>query len=588
MRDRMSWGRVGCWLVALVLCAGSFASAATRVGDDIIVNVDPVPSGLSSETHHGYFEYRVRLTNTSGSQERRVQVRLPDGQGYSGGSANVSEIEREVTVAPGTETVVSLLQPPLPITHDRSVRVTAGGQSKSISMDGVDHVTSYRHGSVSSVVLVSKAVDGNFRPRAEAHSAGIQVSVVRSEVEIHNWSTNWLAYTCYEGLVLTDDDMRAIPAQAKQAIKRYVMAGGSLTVLGRWQPEQDWYAQSNDEHKTEAYYVGFGEAVVIGEKDPNVIRSGTLNALSRTWFRSHSTWMEERDDVSSANRRFAVVEDLGVPTGGLLLLMIAFAVVIGPVNLWYLGRIKKRMWLMWTVPAISLVFCLAVWVYATAAEGWRGRERTEGLTLLDERAAVAITHGMTAFYSPLTPGGGLRFSADTEVTPQIDFYQDDRRRTVDWTKQQHLKTGWIVARVPAHFRVRKCDPTQRGRINPTINTDGDITAVNGLGAACEVLYLADENGDIHVARDTRAGEAFDLSDSGGRASGGADALRDLYRKDTPVEMLAEAERRYEQLLQPNSYIAVLDDNPFIESGMGKEDSRKARAIVYGLVEIKRQ
>ncbi len=41
-----------------------------------------------------------------------------------------------------------------------------------------------------------------------------------------------------------------------------------------------------------------------------------------------------------------------------------FALVLGPLNLWYLHRRGKRIWLVWTIPALSLSATLMVGFYA--------------------------------------------------------------------------------------------------------------------------------------------------------------------------------------------------------------------------------
>ena len=53
-------------------------------------------------------------------------------------------------------------------------------------------------------------------------------------------------------------------------------------------------------------------------------------------------------------------------------------------------------------------------------------------------------------------------------------------RTLDWTGGQHLTSGWVSARVPAHFMLRKSEP-RRERVEVSRNDEGELVAVNGLG-----------------------------------------------------------------------------------------------------------
>ncbi|MEJ0091569.1 MAG: hypothetical protein WDM80_17710 [Limisphaerales bacterium] len=98
-----------------------------------------------------------------------------------------------------------------------------------------------------------------------------------------------------------------------------------------------------------------------------------------------------------------------IPVRGIVIIMLAFVIIIGPVNIILLNRRKRRTWMLWTIPAISVVTTLIVFAYSLLREGITPDTRISGLTMLDQPNHVASTIGVTAFYCPLTPGGGLRF-----------------------------------------------------------------------------------------------------------------------------------------------------------------------------------
>ena len=55
-----------------------------------------------------------------------------------------------------------------------------------------------------------------------------------------------------------------------------------------------------------------------------------------------------------------IIDDVGVPLRGMFVLMVLFAVVVGPVSMIVLGRKNRRIWLLWTVPTLSVLCSLAV------------------------------------------------------------------------------------------------------------------------------------------------------------------------------------------------------------------------------------
>ena len=245
---------------------------------------------------------------------------------------------------------------------------------------------------------MSNAVKGSARNRLEGR---IGQGVLQSETDSAVWSPHWLGYSRYDGIVLTAGDIESMPVSVRQAIFRYVECGGALFVLGAWIPPASWNSPNVHSEAIQDYYYGFGVCLVHPTTDNDI--DGT--ALERFMGEAAHT-RDPFDDswsVDRANREFPVVDDLSIPANGLIGLMALFAVVIGPVNLVWLARRRQLMWMLFTVPAISLAFCGAVWAYWVSAEGWTGHQRTALVTILDQEAKTAATLGTTAYYSPVTP-----------------------------------------------------------------------------------------------------------------------------------------------------------------------------------------
>jgi len=55
------------------------------------------------------------------------------------------------------------------------------------------------------------------------------------------------------------------------------------------------------------------------------------------------------------------------------------------------------------------------------------------LTVLDQINHHAATMGVTAFYCPLTPSGGLRFNNETEASPLVHVVTKIPAARVKWT-----------------------------------------------------------------------------------------------------------------------------------------------------------
>ena len=529
--------------VCLLVAIGCFtvSNAFAVEFDDIVITPELTPSG---DSYHGYAEYRFAVTNRSSDKTHEVKLIFPkDSLGYSGN--RIREMTRSVLVGPSATAYVSLFQPPVEM-HGHSLGVVIDGrvQAEKVPLSSTRHggahyttrpitITSagspsHSPGTTSTtvfsapVILMSRNVDAT---NLHAHANKLLTttsSLGRGSYEtidlglpVSAWSTNWLGFSRYDGVVVTGDDIRQMPPAVQSALRRYVECGGALLVLGGRELTDSWELRESQKSEplTDAagfvnYNIGFGQCIVSTETGTGHLKTEQWREVVESWINTATPW-QIRWSIEDANRLFPVVSGgLGIPVRGLFLLMLLFVAVIGPVNLIVLSRKKRRIWMFWTVPVISLLTCVAVFAYATLAEGWNKHGRTEGVTILDENIHRATTIGWTAFYTSLTPGDGLHFGYETELTPQtIDMKTE---RTINWTKDQHLQNGWVTARIPAHFMLRKSE-VRRERVTVRTEANGRLKIVNGLGADIRQFWLADRDGTIHTALNIRAGAEANLT-----------------------------------------------------------------------------
>ncbi len=554
---------------------------------DIVVTAEPLPRVRSGDdrTYHGYLEYQFVIANRSPDRDHVVSLEMPQFGGPAGQTMLESAtITRQVPAASAIR--VSLFQPAIPM-GGSSVSVSVDGrrQAAPVRVDSSEHIPAWGYGGRNLVVLVTKTIADHDVSQLVSHLP-YSLSVMVPEVPVAAWSSNWLGYSRYDAVILTDAPLRQMPDEVRQALIRYTEAGGCLMVAGQYDPPVEWQRQVQRQPGRRIYQAGFGRCIVAESIDRllDAERSASANPLQQT-----TAPFENRMSVQGANNRFPIIDSLGIPVGGLFVLMLVFAMGIGPINLLLISRRTRRMWLLWTVPVVSLLTCFAVFAYAAFAEGWSGKQRCLLLTLLDESAQRATTIGYMAFYSPLTPGAGLVFDYETELTPQTgtnmhSMSSDGRGRSVDWTRAQHLVNGWIVARVPAHFQVRKSQVAQRQRIKAQRNESGQTTITNGLGVSISELYLADDAGQVYFAGDIEPGAQATIQPMPDmQAQASADMLRRVYSEDwlASIESIPAAPQKY---LQPGSYLALTDQpSPFLQQGLERISEQTMQNLVIGLM-----
>jgi hypothetical protein len=560
----------GVALAALTVSAGA---EPTRFGE---LSITPLPTPDCASAH-GYLEYRFSVQNRSATNPHEVTITLPY-ESY-GEDAGLVALSRSVAVAPGATVTVSLPQCGIVLQgSEAAIAVDGRRQREPLRVNLESHgIGRYMRGSNEAATLILTSRGVPFPAPGEEDP----FAVARAEQDVCEWSAEWLAYTRYDGVAVSAEEVERMPPPVRQALVRYVECGGSLEVVGPWKPPQDWQKADHYTGPTQTYAVGFGVCFVGPNRavgDP--AHSPLLKHAGET-----AIPFREIRSVEKANREVPVVEDIRVPVRGMLILMLAFVVVIGPVNLLLLGRLNKRIWLLVTVPALSLLTGVLMFGYSVVSEGFKGHCRMLTLTLLDETTGRATSLGWAAYYSPLATREGLHFSYQTELTPQIaeDEYSyggyaaPSGGRTVDWTQDQHLASGWLAARVPVHFMFRKSE-VRRERLAVRTDADGKVTVVNGLGVPIKKLALADREGRVHRAENIAAGaevamKAWDRS--------AADfSLRNAYKGAWQPLIVAMAAEPHEYL-KPLTYVAVLDASPFTDNAMPAADPINSLAVVYG-------
>jgi hypothetical protein len=600
-------------LLAIVLCPAASARAENVGGVDVIVQ--PLPnrdttSGDDRGVIHGYVECRVQLKNPSAT-DHVVELAYParrGGGGYDGSMAT----SRTVRVLGGQEATVSLFEPPSGSgSGNGAMRVRVdGGEPREIPVGSLRGWGRNYPPAPPFAVLVSRGVPQDFRDRAGAAppmpgSGGptgfsgptppesLGPACLRSDVPVNQWSPNWLGYSCYDAVLLTGQEVDQMPAPVQAALRRYVECGGTLVVHGQKVP--DVFSRDGRADGTGGYQVGLGRVVA------------SSNGGEPTWEAAYRRLTEGPAAYLPADTPRDVyamlVAEATVPVRGLFLLVVVFAVGIGPVNVWLLSKFRKRIWLWWNVPAISLLTCGAVFCYALFSEGWTSRAKIASLTLLDQRSHRATTMGYVSLYCPLTPGDGLHFAADTDVallTRDNSYSRYNSRyppgyrqpeggpRSVDWTGDQHLTAGWVSSRVPAYFQIRK-NEDRRERLSVVQKADGSVTVVNALGADVQRVVLADASGRLFEGRDIAAGAEARLSVATASWKLSAGPQAELRRMITGREWLGSFHawgnaENLGPLLAPGCYVALLAESPFIESPLAGVDRQDTAAIVCGICE----
>jgi hypothetical protein len=313
---------------------------------------------------------------------------------------------------------------------------------------------------------------------------------------------------------------------------------------------------------------------------PPKTNSPILQAIADAAAHTLDAW-RHGSNLAYANSQLPVASSMAIPKRGMFVIMLIFSIIIGPATMIILARKNRRIWLLWIAPALSAVVCILTALYSIFSEGVTPTVNSVSVTLLDQQTHHATTIGMLGLYCPLTPSGGLHFTPDSEIaTYGVRRYQTGSGKSIDWTEDQSLESGWVSARVPAFFMLR-IPETRRERVE--ITSESNKTYIfNGLGATITEFWLQDDKGNwLTTDGPLKKGAKTELIAAQHPPSATKYNIRALYSSVNWIDSFKQIKQHRDAFLQPGMYLAVLDGSPFLPHGLSGRVHNKQKSYVIG-------
>lgn len=403
----------------------------------------------------------------------------------------------------------------------------------------------------------------------------------------------WEAYTSLKGVIL-DVDTELPRAEVLDALCAWTRLGGCLVLYGeraeeiaRAQPalaawfEPRFQVTSPDGTDGHAVYrFAHGRLVLARGRALHALQPGVvpasvpaLLAIAHGITLPLAYWGSPHHDARFLNA--PRVPGLDLPYRALTLILVLFAIVIGPVNLWFVRRTKRPVLLLVTVPAIALVFSLSIFAYGALAQGLDTRATSLSVTWLDQRAHVASTNEFRTVFAGMPVRGGWRPGPGAACFAHSDRSQGvpSARLVLDFREGLDYGGDFLPVRREARAAF-VVDRAARARLVVTRGADG-LAVENGLGEELLALVVRTSDGAYHVA-------------DAALATGARRALRTV----TPEEADAAAARAREAPTEltnvasfaPGTYFARLARSPFTDACGVEYDVETGTALLFGVFE----
>lgn len=318
----------------------------------------------------GYLPVRITIANNE-ERGHRVELRSDAGNMHGNRGARSSAVFA-VSAAPGRVVTQDVLVPTVPgmthggVTSNLTLRLTGtmgsdehhDYQSSQNSQPRV--LLSHRLFTVNASALDSAAAS----TFGSSHRGGS--TLLASRFDPKQLSAEWLAYGAYDWLVCTDEEWAEIPAGPRNAILAWVRLGGNLDVRHRM-------------GQFDRGRLGLPEDAVFGMISGTPIAADLkMNAgdfvsglTASSVLAPRGAFLSEEFDRSwPLQQRFGTK---GFHFGVFLVVLALFAILVGPVNLFFLASAGKRHRLFVTTPLISLGASLVMVGLIIFQDGFGGK-----------------------------------------------------------------------------------------------------------------------------------------------------------------------------------------------------------------------
>lgn len=539
-------------LFVLLLALPAFAD---RYGSVVVA---PAPAFGSPEIG-SYYEYRFYVANES-REPHVLQLELYNDKIDSPGPKLTARTRRAFHLAARSIAIISVPQ---------LITTGATASEATVEIDGrrekrplvLKQESTWDYGRELRI-FASRSVPADAMPNT---------SLTRTELPPSQWSTSWLQYARFEAVLVTAADWAELPPPVRAALLDWTAAGGWLHFIGI--PDGLPALRRSSTAQLPYLFHGTGRVSVAPEDRP--MSAALQDALIESGkHRLHD------DPVLYAERQLPLLDDNRLPMRSLFGVLLAFAVIGGPINFYTLAKKNRRVWVFVSIPLLS-IFTSILLVGATIMdEGWMRRERSRSLTLLDESTGSAVTFGLRGIYATMAPRGEVRFDAMTELRAGPTVAEAE----TEWNDGQRLSGSWVGTRVPTYFAMRKVE-RRRERL-PLRVENGALVAVNGLGSPVKRLWVAGTDGTLFTATNIAPGSRVVLGRSTDRPrvdDVALDPAERLLKVSAWHSIASMAEEDPSSLLQPGMYLAVLEKSPFLEPALERASESQSPGVVLAWI-----
>ncbi len=478
-------------------------------------------SWIEALPSNGYLPVTIHISNGD-AKPHTWTVSSLSGYGVSEG-LNSSV---EVTVEPG-RTVERLMLAPVASQTGRGyyyggLNFTVSGYGvRSPNAGSVNHVSTYGSNRTGFIGMSRAVASRHWSAlRDKLDSSGAKSSSSRSDldgsqVDMASAPAEWRGYAGFAQLWMDEAEWLAVRPEVKAAMLDWVSMGGRVYVLATEDSDARADQLGLPPKVGASRPRGAGEIVL----KPWSRAGNPLEEMAAEIRRSDTTSLRAQlDNYDTAFGLRKLVGNLALK-GGLIFGFIAvFAVLVGPVNLFWLAPPGRRQRMFWTTPLLSLGSSLVLLVIMLLQDGVGGSGARLSLVILqpDQKRMAVVQEQVCRTgvllkrdFPIVEPGwmqtlkferaGTLRGSREARYS----LWEGEESRSGDWFASRSLQAHLLETVRPTRAFV-EVFPGAAGQ-PPSV--------LSNLESPLKIVFVVDENDAVWMAEDVGTGEKKPLKAS---------------------------------------------------------------------------
>ncbi len=527
----------------------------------------------------GFLPVRVKISNNLAKQHT-AKLDFSSGQDYDNRLKTQSSFS--LTAPPQKAVTQDFMVPVGVINHSRHTRqhnITAnlsgslGKESNTIRAE----ITLDMPGVLMSESLFT--VNGSQLDAEISKSKGSSYSssAFAGKFDPKQMPNEWLAYSGYDSIMMSDIDWSNVPASGRNAILSWVNLGGQLVIYSSSRPTLTTLGLPQDP--------GYGTCRIeqIGS-DLKLTPSAAVDLVTKENPNSTST-VSICNDYNSSWPLQAHFGLQGFHYGLFIAVLVVFGIMVGPVNLFVFAKSGQRHKLFITTPLISLVTSLILILLIIAQDGFGGKGMRRVLmevrpdagqnaafvhqeqisrTGILTRSRFTVEPTCAFLPVPIATSRWARFTNDNDTNGQFNLQPNNGKMMAsgDWWQSRSEHGHALTAVIPT-----------RGRIEST-NTPGEF--VSTFDFPIQTIYYLDSSKTWHRADAILTGKPFTLTPIDSTMAEPTLAKEVSAFAARNSQFLARAKNR------PGHFVAVTNQAPGIDTHPGIH-WEKTQTVITGPV-----